>query len=425
MSKSYFIFDKNKCVACHACVMACMNENGIQMDQQWRNLFTQNSQKLPGIPLFHLSMACNHCDDAPCMKNCPALAYQRSDITQSVLHNADACIGCQYCVWQCPFEAPKFNPESGIIEKCHFCEQRLINDHAPACSTACPTNALDFSFNHIDKSEIQASIGVYENPSPSIKITELHKENGPEMDLSLFEEEDLIPKEKPFKHLELKKEWPLLIFTFIVSVLLALSVAGANNESERWLKLTMAISGGLGAILSISHLGKKVRMWRSVLNLKHSWLSREIFFFGLYYSLLLIEFFVYNLHDFIILIPGILCLLSIDMLYKTVQYHWKLPLHSGQSFFITLSLSLLLFHFYWWLLLLMIIRMMIQASIHYPLNDQLFKNPLFMIRWGLIDLSIVLVIFNIPFPIIVTIFLVSEFLDRMMFYKKLRIQTIL
>lgn len=429
MSKSYFIFNQNRCVGCEACVVACMNENGFQGNQKWRHIYTQNSNKHPGIPLFHTSLACNHCDDAPCMKNCPALAYHRSDITHSVLHQADACIGCQYCVWQCPYEAPQFNPTIGIVEKCNFCESRQIENKSPACATLCPTDALSFSFDEIDKTRIKAVIEVAENPFPSLKITELENKKGPEMDLSLFEEEDLkldtstgsVPKTS----ISAKHEWPLLIFTFIVAVLVALSVAGTGQESADWLKWSMSIAGGFGALLSTLHLGKKLRMWRAVLNLQHSWLSREIFFFGLYYALLLIDFFLFNIHQYFILIPGILTLLSIDMLYKPVQHHWKLPFHSGQSIFIALSLSLLLFKFYWLFLGFLLIRMMIDVYSFHQMDEKLFKDKLFIARWALIDISIILVLFSVPFSIVFGMILLGEVLDRVKFYNNLKLNRVI
>lgn len=426
MSASYFIFDKNRCVGCQACVVACMNENEFQSHQQWRNIFTQNQQKLPGIPLFHISLACNHCDEAPCMKYCPALAYHRSDITQAVLHQAEACIGCQYCVWQCPYEAPKFNAENGIVEKCNFCESRQLENKAPACATLCPTDALSFSFDEIDKTQIRPLIEVAENPFPSLKITELENKSGPEMDLSLFEEMDLNPDIEALEvsDINAKHEWPLLIFTFIVTVLVALSVSGAGQDSANWLKWGMSIAGGMGALLSSLHLGKKFRMWRAILNLKHSWLSREIFFFGLYYAFMLLDFFVYDINYYILLFPGILTLLSIDMLYRPVQNHWKTSWHSGQSIFITLSLALLLFKFYWLLLTLMLTRMFIDVYGFHKMDDKLFKDKLFVARWATIDISIILVLFSVPFPFVLGLIVLGEFLDRVKFYNQLRVQKI-
>jgi ferredoxin len=358
------------------------------------------------------------------MKYCPALAYSRSLFTGAVLLQSEHCIGCQYCVWNCPYEAPKFNPFEGVMEKCHFCESRQLEGLTPACATLCPTRALDYSNAEIDKTSITPGLKVATNPVPSLLIRELENKKGPEMDLSLFDEEDKILKEKKTKQISAQHEWPLLIFTFIISVLVALSAAGTSEKSEEWLKWSITIVGAFGALLSSFHLSKKIRMWRAILNLRHSWLSREIFFFGLFYTLMILNLWFFNLNYYLVLIPGILLLFSIDMLYQPVRQKWKIPFHSGQSIFIAMSLILLLLQYYWILLAFMIIRMGVSLYAFHPLDEKLFKNKLFMIRWGLIDISIILVLFDAPFFIILLMILLGEFLDRVIFYNQLLIQKI-
>lgn len=419
MSANYFIFDKNRCVACEACVLGCMNENGFQSTQQWRNIITENEVKAPGIPLFNISLACNHCEDAPCMKGCPALAYTKSLLTGAILHETEHCIGCQYCIWQCPYDAPKFNIQSGVVEKCHFCENRLLEHQAPACATSCPTNALDFSFNAIDKKEIKPSISVAKNPYPSIKIKELEKEEGPEIDMSLFEEEDIVIEKKIVKRVGAKEEWPLLVFTFMVAVLVAFSAAGAGAQSSDWLKWSLVAIASIATALSSLHLGKKQRMWRAILNLKQSWLSREIFFFGVYFAALVVEFFFFDLNYFLILIPGALTLLSIDMLYQPVQQKWSIPFHSGQSIFITTSLLLLLTNYYWLLLALILIRLSIQLFSMLTEMPPLKKRILILSRWGMIDIAAIFLFIGFPFWSIFLVFTIGELLDRVLFYEDL------
>ena len=78
------------------------------------------------------------------MENCPALAYTRDKKTGAVILHAEKCIGCKYCTWACPYDAPKFNPKTRIIEKCTFCNHRILDTLKPACANLCPTGALDF-----------------------------------------------------------------------------------------------------------------------------------------------------------------------------------------------------------------------------------------------------------------------------------------
>ena len=86
-SRKTFRFDTNKCVGCHACVVACVIENKTDLPLNWREINTFNQFHYPNLAIFHYSLACNHCADAPCMHNCPALAYTRDLLSGAVTHN--------------------------------------------------------------------------------------------------------------------------------------------------------------------------------------------------------------------------------------------------------------------------------------------------------------------------------------------------
>ena len=134
-----FTFDAALCVSCKACSAACILENGLRPGT--RTLFAWNEHALPLVGVINLSMACNHCAEPACASGCPALAYTVSP-DGIVIHHADRCMGCGYCTWRCPYDAPKINPALGYIEKCHFCGDRTTQGVEPACITACPTGAL-------------------------------------------------------------------------------------------------------------------------------------------------------------------------------------------------------------------------------------------------------------------------------------------
>src|SRR5262249_44832438 len=58
------------------------------------------------------------------------------------VHSADACIGCQYCTWNCSYGVPQYNEVRGVVGKCDMCHNRLSDGDAPACVSACPEGAI-------------------------------------------------------------------------------------------------------------------------------------------------------------------------------------------------------------------------------------------------------------------------------------------
>lgn len=343
MIKNIFVFDQNKCVGCSACSVACLNENAKESSIPWRNIYP-GAGKQPDLPLFYLSMSCNHCEDAPCMKGCPALAYSRDDITGAVLHQADKCIGCAYCTWTCPFDAPKFSPEKGIVEKCTFCNHRIKEGLKPACAELCPVGALDFEQAEFSREASRKSSPVPVDVGSRLKIIPLQKKEGPVLDTALFFENGFEPAvaEVVVPKISAKKEWPLLIFTLLVTAMVSVYSAGLTRQFSMEQKLVFIAFGVLAAFFSTLHLGKKWRAWRAILNVRNSWLSREILFFGLFIGGVLVDLLLVDVPDLVVILFGIGLLISIDMLYRVATWGWTIKIHSAQVILIGLSLYFLL-----------------------------------------------------------------------------------
>ena len=349
MSKNAFIFDTNKCVGCMACVVACTIENGTQTPLNWRTVKSHNYIKHPSLPVFHFSLACNHCDDAPCMTNCPALAYSRDTETGAIIHNAEACIGCTYCTWACPYDAPKFNEQTKIVEKCNFCIDRISNNQKPACVAACPVAALEFGTNqevdlknHLTPGFVNAGIG------PSIQLVPLRKEHhqpiienidAPKIDNKRAA--SYPPKLK--SKVQLAKEWTLVLFSLAASGLIAWQAAGVTNNTPIS-PIAFILLALIAIVLTTVHVGKKFRIWRFILNIKGSWLSREIVSFSAFFGLGALSLFmkdnllgIGSLLSFIdsrvvgiaAIVFGAFTLVSIDMVYKFFIRKDTLHLHSA------------------------------------------------------------------------------------------------
>ena len=141
MSK-IFDLDMEKCVACGACAIACMDQNDRfpnQGDDLFRCVGVVEPMKQLDRMEF-LSVGCMHCEDAPCITACPCGCLYKDENGLTVYDNA-SCIGCHSCAMACPYGAPTFGTD-GKMQKCDGCSVRVKHGLLPACVQICPTKAL-------------------------------------------------------------------------------------------------------------------------------------------------------------------------------------------------------------------------------------------------------------------------------------------
>ena len=195
--------DLNKCTGCSTCVIACQAENNIPVvgknevirkhEMHWMRIdrYFEGDDKNPSIQMQ--PVMCQHCDYAPCENVCPVAATNHSSegINQMAYNR---CIGTRYCENNCPYKVRRFNwydytkadpirnnefdvagltndlsrmvlnPDvtvrsKGVIEKCSFCFQRIVEaknsaklkqhplydgEVRPACAQSCPSDAIVF-----------------------------------------------------------------------------------------------------------------------------------------------------------------------------------------------------------------------------------------------------------------------------------------
>ncbi len=222
--------DLNTCLGCTACLVACQAENNIPIvgkdqvmrgrEMHWIRLdryfssgpvkgangkddYTE-ANELPEDPQVNFqSVACQHCEMAPCENVCPFMATLHDDSGLNVMAY-NRCVGTKYCANNCPYKVRRFNffdwnkreigefykgplgpdyydsdasqltrmqknPDvsvrmRGVMEKCTYCVQRIeaakisarvkardsgdtkVADGAlvPACAQACPTDSIVF-----------------------------------------------------------------------------------------------------------------------------------------------------------------------------------------------------------------------------------------------------------------------------------------
>jgi anaerobic dimethyl sulfoxide reductase subunit B (iron-sulfur subunit) len=140
-----FYFDAALCVKCHACEIACKSWNEVEVGPRWREVVKITSGTFPEVQSMNVSMACMHCGDAPCMSACPVRAITKRAEDGIVIVDADVCIGCGFCTWACPFNAPQLAAAAGKMEKCNFCQTPGLERPVGlprACEEVCPTGAI-------------------------------------------------------------------------------------------------------------------------------------------------------------------------------------------------------------------------------------------------------------------------------------------
>jgi Fe-S-cluster-containing dehydrogenase component/DMSO reductase anchor subunit len=275
-----FSFDQARCTGCQACMLACTIENGLAYDDSWRTVYTFNERHLTDLPVSHLSLACNHCERPACLTACPANAYSKDAVSGFVLLDKNRCIGCRYCTWACPYGAPAFDRKTGVVAKCTFCEERQAQGLVPACVEACPTGALGIA----DRPESRSFA-----PVPGFPATDLgpaisfepaaNKRSAPE--LTTAPSTPIDPTNIPDQsQLSLTSEWPLAVFTYLTSLLVALLAFSAVG-GQMFPAFGFVGIAAIAMLLSTTHLGRKMRAWQAILNPAQSWLSREIVLFTL------------------------------------------------------------------------------------------------------------------------------------------------
>ncbi len=274
-----FHFDMTKCIGCRSCEVACNEQNGNPADINWRRVGELEAGTYPDTLRHYLSMGCNHCLDAECVKGCPVDAYTKDPVTGIVLHSADACIGCQYCVWNCPYSVPQFNAERGVVGKCDMCQGRLAEGLEPACVNACPEHAIEIEI--VDKAEWQADFATAESPGMPAALHTISTTRitlPADVATGTLERVDGGQIRPEHAHLSL-----VFMTTMVQAVVGGLGVMLMAHATDTVSLTLLAVVTAIALNISVFHLGRPAYAWRALKMWRRSWLSREVLLFGLFF----------------------------------------------------------------------------------------------------------------------------------------------
>ena len=138
------MFYQERCVACGACQVTCMDQNDILVQkgaQPLRKAFQVEYAKDGKAHFGYFSAACEHCEDAACINACPANCISKDINTGFTVYDTTNCIGCRSCSMACPHGAPTTDLDGKMI-KCDGCNERVKAGLLPACVAVCPFDAL-------------------------------------------------------------------------------------------------------------------------------------------------------------------------------------------------------------------------------------------------------------------------------------------
>ncbi len=152
------LVDTTKCIGCRACEAACAEANTLPGPTGDDSVFASTrttdtrtytvvnaAATAPEAADRFIKRQCMHCVEPACASACLVRALDKTP-TGPVVYYKDRCLGCRYCMVACPFEVPKYEYDSALpfVQKCTFCADRQAKGLHPACTSVCPTGALQF-----------------------------------------------------------------------------------------------------------------------------------------------------------------------------------------------------------------------------------------------------------------------------------------
>jgi len=301
-----FTFDESSCSGCKACQAACKDKNNLPLGVLWRRVYevsggkwTQTGEAWTStVFAYNLSIACNHCVYPKCAGVCPVDAYEvRPD--GIVLINTQKCIGCGYCAWACPYDAPQVDKSAGYMTKCNLCYDNLDAGLPPACVAACPLRCLELveiSDQGIEeKGLVLWKVPGAEHPFPLPKLsrTEPYLVIKPHPGVKQVGEGTHVSNREETSPAQpratARGEIPLIIFTLLAQM--AIGAFGTifiiywvlSDKLVAWQitfipLLAVGVAVTVALLVSFFHLGTPKNAWRALNHLRKSWLSREILF---------------------------------------------------------------------------------------------------------------------------------------------------
>ena len=117
----------------------------------------------PNIERYNLPVQCQQCENANCVRVCPTGASYRDPKTGTVQIDKSKCIGCQYCLYACPYGVRSFDEAEGVAKKCTLCQHLTADGSSkPACVHNCPGGARFYGDLDDPDSDVSRELAKYD-----------------------------------------------------------------------------------------------------------------------------------------------------------------------------------------------------------------------------------------------------------------------
>jgi anaerobic dimethyl sulfoxide reductase subunit B (iron-sulfur subunit) len=166
-----FVHNNVDCIGCRACEIACKDKNGLPAGPRFRRVQYVEGGTYPDVFAYKVNVSCNHCEKPACLPACPTGAIYKRAKDGIVDIDSTLCIGCRRCEATCPYGAPQYDPEDGIVKKCNMCVDEIDAGRKPYCVMGCMMRVLDIGdINKLRTGEYKTlAIAPHETPVDAVK----------------------------------------------------------------------------------------------------------------------------------------------------------------------------------------------------------------------------------------------------------------
>jgi len=145
MTRKTLVINLDRCHGCDSCVAVCKYTNKLGLGEYYNRVVRVGpTGTFPDVERYWLPVNCQQCENPQCIKVCPTGASYRDRKTKIVTVDPDKCIGCQYCVYACPYGVRNVSKVDGTVNKCTLCPDRVAEGKLPECVHNCPTEAIEY-----------------------------------------------------------------------------------------------------------------------------------------------------------------------------------------------------------------------------------------------------------------------------------------